>query len=94
MQEVDYAAEADRQSAFDEMVRAGMKPEKFGKLSIRTFHGGASRGELGEKLRQAYDIAMKDDLAVGVKQLCIGRNDPCPCLSGKKFKKCCAWKCR
>ena len=19
----------------------------------------------------------------------IGRNDPCPCLSGKKFKKCC-----
>jgi hypothetical protein len=20
----------------------------------------------------------------------IGRNDPCPCASGKKFKKCCA----
>lgn len=19
----------------------------------------------------------------------IGRNDPCPCLSGKKYKKCC-----
>ena len=19
----------------------------------------------------------------------IGRNDPCPCMSGKKFKKCC-----
>lgn len=19
----------------------------------------------------------------------VGRNDPCPCLSGKKFKKCC-----
>lgn len=20
-----------------------------------------------------------------------GRNDPCPCGSGKKFKKCCLW---
>jgi len=23
------------------------------------------------------------------KQLKVGRNDPCPCGSGKKFKKCC-----
>ncbi|WP_194847878.1 SEC-C metal-binding domain-containing protein [Candidatus Neptunochlamydia vexilliferae] len=22
----------------------------------------------------------------------VGRNDPCPCGSGKKFKKCCALK--
>ena len=22
----------------------------------------------------------------------VGRNDPCPCGSGKKFKKCCAGK--
>ena len=22
----------------------------------------------------------------------IGRNDPCPCNSGKKFKKCCLYK--
>lgn len=24
----------------------------------------------------------------------IGRNDPCPCASGKKFKKCCISKAR
>jgi len=24
----------------------------------------------------------------------IGRNDPCPCGSGKKFKKCCMEKCK
>ena len=23
----------------------------------------------------------------------IGRNDPCPCGSGKKYKKCCIDKC-
>jgi hypothetical protein len=22
----------------------------------------------------------------------VGRNDPCPCGSGKKFKKCCEWR--
>lgn len=22
----------------------------------------------------------------------VGRNDSCPCGSGKKFKKCCAWR--
>ena len=22
----------------------------------------------------------------------IGRNDPCPCGSGKKYKDCCYWK--
>jgi uncharacterized protein YecA (UPF0149 family) len=24
-----------------------------------------------------------------VKEAKVGRNDPCPCGSGKKFKKCC-----
>ncbi|MGE8322605.1 MAG: SEC-C metal-binding domain-containing protein, partial [Pseudomonas sp.] len=27
------------------------------------------------------------DPTVGLK---AGRNDPCPCASGQKFKKCCA----
>jgi uncharacterized protein YecA (UPF0149 family) len=22
----------------------------------------------------------------------VGRNEPCPCGSGKKFKKCCLWR--
>ena len=94
MQQTDYATEADQHMVFETMVRKGMKPEKIGRFGVRTFHEGVSRDELGEKLRQAYDVAMKDHLAVEIKQLCIGRNDPCPCGSGKKFKKCCAWKCQ
>lgn len=31
----------------------------------------------------------KDESPVLTKQRKIGRNDPCPCGSGKKFKKCC-----
>ncbi|WP_256326241.1 YecA family protein [Sphingomonas sp. NFR15] len=26
----------------------------------------------------------------GARAAKVGRNDPCPCGSGKKFKKCCA----
>lgn len=24
----------------------------------------------------------------------VGRNDPCPCGSAKKFKRCCIWRAR
>ena len=30
----------------------------------------------------------------GKKKMNVRRNDPCPCGSGKKFKKCCATKTR
>lgn len=29
-----------------------------------------------------------------VRRVKVGRNDPCPCGSGRKFKKCCVHKCR
>jgi len=41
-----------------------------------------------------YDIYV-DPAAIGQKSqpVCVekkpGRNDPCPCKSGKKYKKCC-----
>lgn len=39
-----------------------------------------------EKRREIRDKWQKDKQAVSNK---IGRNDPCPCGSGKKYKKCC-----
>ena len=40
-----------------------------------------------EKLKELYKEAKKMNTIVkGPK---IGRNDPCPCGSGKKYKKCC-----
>jgi SEC-C motif-containing protein len=32
---------------------------------------------------------MEDSPSVAVAARKVGRNDPCPCGSGKKFKKCC-----
>jgi preprotein translocase subunit SecA len=38
---------------------------------------------------QAFDQAMKAAAPVKRDEPKVGRNDPCPCGSGKKYKKCC-----
>jgi uncharacterized protein YecA (UPF0149 family) len=48
-------------------------------------------------LRQRYDRAIKQVFGeggelLGITQRKIGRNDPCPCRSGMKFKRCCEAK--
>lgn len=40
-----------------------------------------------EKRKQLYRDQKKSNTVVNEKK--IGRNDPCPCGSGKKYKKCC-----
>ena len=46
------------------------------------FHNG-----MMEVRRNIYRLAQKNQQPVRKKK--IGRNDPCPCGSGKKYKKCC-----
>ena len=49
-----------------------------------------------EEKRRSPELASSDDppiAGVPVEQAkadqAVGRNDPCPCGSGKKYKKCC-----
>ena len=52
--------------------------------------GGASGS--GDSKKQVGDKREKDVVRTKVKDAKgkkVGRNDPCPCGSGKKFKKCC-----
>ena len=44
---------------------------------------------LFEEVRQALSSLASDDLDQEPRELKIGRNDPCPCGSGRKYKKCC-----
>ena len=62
------------------------------------------------KLRQEYFVDKTDEAVAAqmderlteleskgetlVRRVKIGRNDPCPCNSGRKFKKCCIHKAR
>jgi uncharacterized protein len=51
-----------------------------------------ARAELEKSVRGAYQHFRTRRLAPGVARSApkIGRNEPCPCGSGRKFKKCCS----
>jgi uncharacterized protein YecA (UPF0149 family) len=61
------------------------------------FHVPADEGGRESVLRKRYDEAMRQVFAnghdlVSIRQGKIGRNDPCPCGSSRKFKRCCEAK--
>lgn len=77
----------------------------IGQLKHSSLVGKKEAGELENRLQQRYEVVDSDDwfddfdwipptyekvqqphVRTSVK---IGRNDPCPCGSGKKYKKCC-----
>ena len=49
--------------------------------------------EIRRKQKQDYILSRGEDAPVSKtikrSQVKVGRNDPCPCGSGKKYKKCC-----
>ena len=51
---------------------------------LKKFAELVDAGEPGEKLMQIVRAA---DAKIVVRQ--AGRNDPCPCGSGRKYKRCC-----
>lgn len=47
------------------------------------------RKSLDETELQFYKQMNMNPTTKQLKSMKVGRNDPCPCGSGKKFKKCC-----
>jgi uncharacterized protein len=50
----------------------------------------AELAEAGEPIEKLMEIVRAADAKTFVRQ--AGRNDPCPCGSGKKYKRCCLGK--
>ena len=55
--------------------------------------------DLGRRVRSVEDIQDEEEMLEKIEKVepiqagdAPGRNDPCPCGSGKKFKKCCGAK--
>ena len=67
--------------------------DKTGEMNIEDFRKQILTMELPSEairfdlLRQLADI--KPSAPQPEKQKKVGRNDPCPCGSGKKYKRCC-----
>lgn len=56
-------------------------------------------GDLGNRTRSTEDIEAEEELIKNTEKVEPlkadaepGRNEPCPCGSGKKYKKCCGAK--
>lgn len=53
--------------------------------TLESFAGRLSSEELRKYVRPINtDLTRRQR-----RTMIVGRNDPCPCVSGKKFKKCC-----
>jgi len=71
---------------FDEMIR-NIQEETIAVLyRIRITENVPKREKVAEPVEASHGRVEKKPVVKGQK---IGRNDPCPCGSGKKYKKCC-----
>jgi hypothetical protein len=77
-------AEWEQDSDPAELKRLKWRYEKMREIGRRSLEG-YTRKELAEPRRQRLDSAQPDP-----RPKRVGRNDPCPCGSGKKYKRCCA----
>lgn len=77
---------------FYDVMKASMPPE-MGSEDIKNHGVAVSILSLPVMVRNLQDFAFEMRSRLGVQQpitsIRIGRNDPCPCGSGKKYKKCC-----
>jgi preprotein translocase subunit SecA len=70
-----------------------IKEDSVEKLCLVQIRREEEVERIEEKQRQNYTMSRGEDTpaAATVKRVAakVGRNDPCPCGSGKKYKKCC-----
>jgi uncharacterized protein YecA (UPF0149 family) len=58
---------------------------------LREFFGAEDEEAMKKKMTEMHQKALELGVTE-VRQVKLGRNSPCPCGSGKKFKKCCMCK--
>ncbi len=94
--------EQQRMRKQEEMLRAQITSESMNSNEIDLPDNSQKaertmQGKLGEvsdlaailKKRQTTDGKINNDQSTQDKKPKVGRNEPCPCGSGKKYKKCC-----
>ena len=98
---IDSTHSSQRENNDREEIRRWSQNSQWDGLEIiRTENGGPDRGismehhEIAEFRRENGDWYFYDGQLVPQapyvrKEAKVGRNDPCPCGSGKKYKKCC-----
>ena len=71
---------------FEEMIRS-IQEETISLLyRVKVEKNMPRREEVARPVRATHGQMVNKPVVKGEK---VGRNDPCPCGSGKKYKKCC-----
>jgi preprotein translocase subunit SecA len=84
---------ASSMAAFENFLRN--VPQQTLHQSVSAFGGGTTTASSGGAQPKASDVVSEAAAAVAEKARPVrtgpkvGRNDPCPCGSGKKYKLCC-----
>lgn len=94
-----WAAESDWLSFEIKSIEGGSTAENSGKIEfVASYRDGRGRAQTHHELalfeKEGESWFFKDAVAPRQEQVRhegkkVGRNDPCPCESGKKHKKCC-----
>ncbi|MFP4003914.1 MAG: SEC-C metal-binding domain-containing protein [Alphaproteobacteria bacterium] len=61
----------------------------YGRLSVTDILDDPNTDDLTDEFSDGLFTDFPEVPAMPVRRLKIGRNDPCPCGSGRKYKKCC-----
>jgi preprotein translocase subunit SecA len=78
--------------AFDQFIRN--MPKRTEHVSTSAFGGGTTTASTGTAASRPSDVVSEAAEAVAKAKPIrsgpkVGRNDPCPCGSGRKYKQCC-----
>ncbi len=73
-----YPAQNQTESDFNKKLEEQQEHQQ-----TRELHGGGEKQRIAEAKEEAPQKTVRRETPK------VGRNDPCPCGSGKKFKKCC-----
>ena len=72
------------------MSRDRMSERYEKKETEKKLEGLSQRGKSVEEIEAEEEMIAKAEKVKPIKAAgAVGRNDPCPCGSGKKYKKCC-----
>ena len=86
------AQEVAEERAKEAEANAEQSAEQAAPVPARPSKGGVAVGDAPEAPKDLFaNIGGKAQPKVADKKTKVGRNDPCPCGSGKKYKDCCYW---
>lgn len=85
----DIKQEPEEPVVLEVMTLDPGKPGDFEQMYHLFRHGSLSKGRPEHRWRETEVDSWRPASAVPIRVSKIGRNDPCSCGSGKKYKRCC-----